>query len=100
MLQTAAYSDIGGRECNEDCVQLFKGDADSFCFVLADGLGGHGGGDRGIIRSFCQMIAGTYTGKSISDISTSIKNHITAFAAEQSRLDGCVIDISEYIQTL
>lgn len=62
--------------------------------------GGHGGGDRGIIRSFCQMIAGTYTGKSISDISTSIKNHITAFAAEQSRLDGCVIDISEYIQTL
>lgn len=45
MLQTASYSDIGGRRCNEDHVRqcTFGG---CLCVVLADGLGGHGGGDR------------------------------------------------------
>ena len=62
--------------------------------------GGHGGGDRGIIRSFCQMLTGTYTGNSISDISTSIKNHLTAFAAEASRLEKRVIEMEDYIRSL
>lgn len=38
------FSDKGNREYNEDSfgVAMYK---DSFCFVVADGLGGHGGGD-------------------------------------------------------
>ncbi|MBE6546407.1 MAG: Gfo/Idh/MocA family oxidoreductase [Ruminococcaceae bacterium] len=62
--------------------------------------GGHGGGDRGIIRSFCQMLAGTYTGNSITDISTSIKNHLTTFAAEESRCTDKIITMSEYEASL
>ena len=58
--------------------------------------GGHGGGDRGIIRSFCQMLAGTYTGNSITDISTSVKNHLTTFAAEESRCTEKVVTMSDY----
>jgi LPXTG-motif cell wall-anchored protein len=38
--------------------------------------GGHGGGDRGIMRSFCQFLTGTYTGNSVTDITTSIENHL------------------------
>ena len=62
MLQTAAYSDTGGREYNEDCVQLIKGDANSFCFVLADGLGGHGGGDRAS-DLVCRTVCGGFEGR-------------------------------------
>ena len=44
MVTFKAYSDIGSREINEDCVGQLEMDG-SFCFVLADGLGGHGRGE-------------------------------------------------------
>ena len=62
--------------------------------------GGHGGGDRGIIRSFCRMLAGTYEGNSISDISVSIKNHLTAFAAEASRVENRIVNMEDYINSV
>ena len=58
--------------------------------------GGHGGGDRGIIRAFCQLMSGTYEGNSVTDIATSIENHLVAFAAEESRCNGCVVDMNRY----
>lgn len=58
--------------------------------------GGHGGGDRGIIRSFCRYLAGTYDGDSITDIATSVENHLVAFASERSRVEGRVIDMARY----
>ena len=46
MIQIASYSDIGGRPCNEDTVRhAFQGD-DRLCLIVADGLGGHGGGEQ------------------------------------------------------
>ena len=58
--------------------------------------GGHGGGDRGIIRSFCQLMTENYIGNSITDITTSVDNHLTTFAAEESRLANNVVDMHEY----
>ena len=58
--------------------------------------GGHGGGDRGIIRAFCQLMCGEYKGNSVTDISTSIENHLVAFAAEESRLNGNVVAMKDY----
>ena len=58
--------------------------------------GGHGGGDGGIVRSFVQFVAGEYEGKSITNIDTSIESHLIAFAAEESRLNGTVIDVKEF----
>lgn len=44
MIQTASYTDVGGRPENEDAVrQAAKGDG-RLCILVADGLGGHGGG--------------------------------------------------------
>lgn len=60
--------------------------------------GGHGGGDQGIIKAFCELLNGTYTGNSISDVSVSIENHLASFAAEKSRLGAGVIDMDEYIE--
>ncbi len=44
MIQIATYSNIGGRPENEDTVKYASNQAGQLCVVLADGLGGHGGG--------------------------------------------------------
>jgi len=55
---------------------------------LQDGRDGHGGGDAGIMEAFCAYIKGTYKGNKISEADISAKNHMIAFAAEESRLKG------------
>ncbi|MGM9619737.1 MAG: PP2C family protein-serine/threonine phosphatase [Oscillospiraceae bacterium] len=44
-MQYASYSAAGGRPCNEDTVLVRQLDGERLCAVLADGLGGHGGGE-------------------------------------------------------
>ncbi len=44
MITYAVYTDLGNREVNEDSVRVFE-DGGRYCFVLCDGLGGHGLGD-------------------------------------------------------
>lgn len=61
---------------------------------------GHGGGDNGIVESFYEYLTGTYKGVSISDVSTSVNNHLIVFAAEKARSEGTVVDIEEYISSL
>ncbi len=46
MIQIATYSDIGGRLRNEDTVRCVQRGRDRLCLIVADGLGGHGGGER------------------------------------------------------
>lgn len=43
-LTYAVYTDVGGRSVNEDSVGVFE-NGDNRCYVLCDGLGGHGMGD-------------------------------------------------------
>ena len=40
------FSNQGGRQINEDYADCAVS-KDAYCFVLCDGLGGHGGGDAG-----------------------------------------------------
>ena len=44
MFKSAMLTKVGGRAVNEDSVRAASGEG-SLCAVLADGLGGHGGGD-------------------------------------------------------
>ena len=44
MLSTASYTDTGGRALNEDSARQARLGEDRLCLVVADGLGGHGGG--------------------------------------------------------
>lgn len=57
MLDIASYTDIGGRTRNEDTVRHAVKGKDALCLVLADGLGGHGGGELAsatAAESICQ----------------------------------------------
>ena len=45
MIKYASYSDIGGRDVNEDTVMI-REENNALCAVLADGLGGYGGGEK------------------------------------------------------
>jgi len=66
-----------------------------------DGLNyGHGGGDGGIVQSLYEYLNEEYTGCSISDIATSVNNHLIVFAAEESRANGTVVDFEEYVSKL
>ncbi len=55
----------------------------------------HGGGDLGIIDAMYDYIANGCVDDSITEIEISTKNHLIAFAAEKSRLEGNVIDLKD-----
>ena len=61
---------------------------------------GHGGGDRGIMVDTVHYLASNIQSKSICDVRMSYISHLIAFAAEESRLTGKVIDLDEYSDRL
>ncbi|MBQ9112636.1 MAG: Gfo/Idh/MocA family oxidoreductase [Clostridia bacterium] len=92
---------------SDEAVTLFEFETGKTTMIkVADAVldeeitGGHGGGDRGIIRTFCSYLSGTYSGNSVTDISTSMENHYVTFAAEESRREGSVISMEDYMSRL
>ena len=61
---------------------------------------GHGGGDEGIILSVFDYFNDDMSNISVSDIRTSVDNHLTVFAAEKARETETVVDIETYIKNL
>jgi predicted dehydrogenase len=59
------------------------------------GVGGHGGGDEGIVRAFVERLR-----SGAADVSTSgweaLESHLIAFAAEEARATGAVVGMGEY----
>ena len=68
--------------------------------INGDITGGHGGGDTGIVIDALKYFNNEPTSKSICDVRTSYLNHITTFAAEESRLCGKVIDVNEFADNI
>lgn len=55
----ATFTDTGSRDVNEDCFGTAMYEKSS-CFVVADGLGGHGGGDvasQAAVEAVCTLFA-------------------------------------------
>ena len=59
---------------------------------------GHGGGDAGIMEDFTAVLSGKE--ESRSSISRSVESHLMAFAIEQARLTGNVVDMAGYRKSL
>lgn len=78
MITYKLYSNIGKRHTNEDSVGEWHND-DRYCFVLADGLGGHGGGE------FASAIA----------VETALKLFENEY--EDSFMDRCFIETQKNV---
>ena len=67
----------------------------------AHGALGHGGGDLGVLRAFATSLdpsstpAGEHDGLT-SDGRTSLESHLVGWAAEEARLQGTVVDVTEF----
>jgi predicted dehydrogenase len=61
--------------------------------------GGHSGGDVALMDDFLQLIE-TQSNNSRSSITQSVESHVMAYAAEQSRITGKVIDMDEFKEEL
>ena len=57
--------------------------------------GGHGGGDTGIMYAFYDLLSGIEN-FSLCDLPEAVDNHMIAFAAEEARVTGSVIDLNEF----
>ena len=62
-------------------------------------IGGHGGGDVGIVKELHEYLSGTYTGYRAADIVTSVKNHLVGFAAEKARRNGTIESVDEFMES-
>lgn len=62
-------------------------------------IGGHGGGDTGLMHDFIDLCLGRKN-DSRTNPRTSLESHLMAFAAEKSRVEGKVINIKEFIESL
>lgn len=64
-------------------------------------LGGHGGGDMGIVKCLYDYLSDLVDKKDVSEITISCENHMAAFAAEESRVnDGATVDYNEYVKKI
>ena len=61
-------------------------------------LGGHGGGDAGLINELYDYLNEEYTGYCAADINISVKNHLIGFAAEKSRRGDTVESIDQFFE--
>ena len=66
---------------------------------LRAGASGHGGGDAGVMAAFVQALRpGTAqaAGQALTTARESLESHLMAFAAEEARVTGRVVQMDEY----
>jgi hypothetical protein len=63
------------------------------------GVGGHGGGDDGLMRAFVGALRGDRAGVRTS-AREAVASHLMAFAAEASRVSGDAVDMERYRQSV
>lgn len=74
MIKAYAYTDIGGRDINEDACIILQNDR-YLCCVLCDGLGGHGHGE--VASGMVTEVFKNCFEKGIEDASTFIQDTLT-----------------------
>jgi predicted dehydrogenase len=63
------------------------------------GVGGHGGGDDGLMRAFVGAIQGDRAGV-LTSAREAVASHLMAFAAEESRTSGKAVDMEAFRESL
>jgi hypothetical protein len=55
---------------------------------------GHGGGDYGLMKSFVRAVRDPAT--ALTTARESLESHLMAFAADQARINGSVVDMNDF----
>ncbi len=58
-------------------------------------LGGHGGGDYGLMKSFISAVASGDQSKILSGPAETLESHLMVFAAEKARRENSVVDVPQ-----
>ena len=77
-------------DTEENCVHLRQyGKPEQTIELTADtgNFSGHGGGDAGMMRQLCRMVAENDM-EALTGIEASVESHVMALAAEESRIHG------------
>ena len=93
MLEIASYTDIGGRARNEDTVRYATMEGDRLCLVLADGLGGHGGGEHAsstAAESICRGWDGTADAEALKALVREANRRVLAIQTPQCAMKTTV----------
>lgn len=93
MLDIASYTDVGGRERNEDTVRYAARGEDALCLVLADGLGGHGGGElasAAAAESICRGWDGTADAETLKALVREANRRVLAIQTPQCAMKTTV----------
>lgn len=62
-------------------------------------LGGHGGGDEGLIRNTVDVFLENNPENNLTSIDASVHSHVMALAAEYSRINkGTLVDLTDFIK--
>jgi predicted dehydrogenase len=69
------------------------GGAEETIFIPEEGSG-HGGGDEGIMADWIKVLRGE--ADALTSARESLESHLMAFAAEEARLRGTVIDMADF----
>lgn len=103
MISYHLLSNMGDRENNEDNVGMYQNDKD-YCFVLADGLGGHGKGEvasKLAVEAAVEVFALKGTGSSVLDDSFReaqkkiLENQKADFQAQDMKTTLVILQIGE-----
>lgn len=97
MLRFASYTNIGGRSKNEDTVRCVQR-ADGLCLVVADGLGGHGGGElasAAAAETICQGWDGTADPETLSGLVRQAHRRVQAL-----QIGECAMKTTAAVLTL
>ena len=57
-------------------------------------------GENAMMYDFCSLLTGQHTENELADINISAESHLIAFAAEESRANGTVVNMNMYLETL
>lgn len=93
MIEVASYTDIGGRNQNEDFVRYVFHGEDHLCLVLADGLGGHGGGSQAsrlAANTICDDWDGVVDCSSLSERIQTANERVLSIQTEQCSMKTTV----------
>ena len=94
MLCTASYTDTGGRPANEDSTRQARLGEDQLCLVVADGLGGHGGGAQAsaaAAETICREWGGDANSEALKRLVRMAHESVTAIQTPQCAMKSTVV---------